>query len=216
MKKRSGKSGKAGKAPRARRNSSRRSASLIPNAVFLVGFMGAGKTTVGQTLAARLNWLFEDLDHRIERREKRTVPEIFRELGEPAFREAEHAALRQVLEEMRGGVARVVALGGGAFAQKANVELLESAGVPTVFLDAPVDELWRRCCIQASQTGAGRPLLQSVEQFNKLYEARHQTYSRASHKVSTHERTVEDIAIEIAKKLKLRKMTVHIEEGDTE
>ncbi len=160
--------------------------------------------------------MFEDLDERVERREKRTVPEIFRTLGEPAFRQAETAALQQALQEMRGGVARVVALGGGAFAQDINLQLIEAAGIPTVFLDAPIDELWRRCCAQASETGTGRPLLQSVEQFAELYQARHSTYSRASHKMTTHGRTVDVIADEIVRKLKLKQIAIRTDEGEVE
>jgi len=178
--------------------------------------MGAGKSTVGRALADRLNWFFEDLDERIERREQRSVPEIFRTLGEPAFRQAETAALKEVLEELRSGSARVVALGGGAFAQPANVELLQAAGVPTVFLDAPVEELWRRCSLQANQTGGGRPLLQSVAQFAKLYDGRRSSYSQAALKVNTGQRTVEAVADEIAVKLRLKKLEVRTEQGEAE
>ena len=97
--------------------------------------MGAGKSSVGRALGERLNWVFEDLDDRIEAREGRTVAEIFRDSGESEFRRAEHAALEHVLHELRGGVARIVALGGGAFAQKENAALLRGrpASVPTVF-----------------------------------------------------------------------------------
>jgi len=78
------------------------------NALFLVGFMGAGKTSVGRTLAKRLNWDFEDLDDRIEQRERRSVPQIFRDLGEQEFRRAEHAALEAVLGELKGGAAKEI------------------------------------------------------------------------------------------------------------
>ena len=148
-------------------------------AVFLVGFMGAGKSSVGRALGQRLDWTFEDLDDRIERREKRTVAEIFRALGEPSFRKAEQAALVEVLKEVRGE-ARVVALGGGAFVQKENATRLKAAGVPTVFLDAPVEELWQRCRKQAGELGAERPLLRSMEGFCELYETRRRSYSKAS------------------------------------
>ena len=67
---------------------------LPGNSVFLVGFMGAGKSSVGRALGQRLNWIFEDLDDRIQAREGRTVAEIFRDSGESEFRRAEHAALR--------------------------------------------------------------------------------------------------------------------------
>lgn len=186
------------------------------NAVFLVGFMGAGKSTVGRALAAKLNWAFEDLDERIEHRQQRTVPEIFRVLGEPAFRQAETEALRQVLEELHSGVARVVALGGGAFAQQRNLQLLAAAGAPTMFLDAPVDELWRRCCAQGTQEGSARPLLQSVEQFQKLFAARRDSYARATKKIDTHARPVDDIAAEIVRKLRLRKIQARVEQGEVE
>ena len=185
-------------------------------AVFLVGFMGAGKSSVGRALARHLNWLFEDLDDRIVQREGRSVPEIFRVSGETAFREAEQAALRQVLEELHGGIARIIALGGGAFAQPANAALLKAADVPTVFLDAPVTELWRRCCSQATENGAERPLLQDQDQFRRLYQTRRKSYAAASFKIDTELRSLEAIAVEIARKLGLKKIRVRTEEGDSE
>jgi len=77
--------------------------------------MGAGKSSVGRALGQRLNWIFEDLDDRIQAREGRTVAEIFRDSGESEFRRAERAALQDVLRELTGGGFRIVALGGGAF-----------------------------------------------------------------------------------------------------
>lgn len=184
--------------------------------VFLVGFMGAGKSSVGRALGDRLNWVFEDLDDRIMQREGRSVAEIFRDSGESAFRQAEHATLRRVLEELRGGVARVVALGGGAFVQPDNIKLLKSAGVPTVFLDAPVEELWRRCRRQAEDAGTERPLLQSTDQFGKLYQDRRKSYSGASLRVATGGRTIDDIAAEIEQTLGLKVVAVRTEQGDDE
>ena len=112
--------------------------------VFLVGFMGAGKSSVGRVLGQRLNWIFEDLDDRIEQREHRRVAEIFRDSGEPAFRHTETLALQQVIEQLRGGVPRIIALGGGVVGDVAGllaslymrgVELVQ---VPTTVL-AQVD-----------------------------------------------------------------------------
>jgi shikimate kinase len=178
--------------------------------------MGAGKSSVGRALGSRLNWLFEDLDACIEQRERRSVAEIFRDSGEAEFRRAEQAALRQVLEQSRGGVARIVALGGGAFVQPENAILLGEAGVPVVFLDAPVEELWRRCCEQAEAAGAERPLLRSFEQFADLYRTRRVGYAKAACAIDTDGREVEAIAAEIAKKLGLRKINVRRHEGDAE
>lgn len=186
------------------------------NSVFLVGFMGAGKSRVGRALGQRLNWIFEDLDDRIQTREGRTVAEIFRDSGEPEFRRAEHAALQHILEELRGGGARIVALGGGAFVQKENAALLKACGVPTVFLDAPVEELWRRCCTQAAENGAERPLLQSMEQFRQLYKTRRKSYAKASLKIQTGSRAVETIAAEIAKALGLKEIALRTEQGEVE
>ena len=191
-------------------------ASSPVNSVFLVGFMGAGKTSVGRALGQRLNWIFEDLDDRIQSREGRSVAEIFQDSGETEFRRAEHAALQQVLQELRGGGARIVALGGGAFVQRENAALLKAFSAPTVFLDAPIEELWQRCCTQASETGAERPLLRSVEQFRKLYETRRNSYRKAALKVQTGKRTVESISAEIEQKLGLKKIALRTQQGEVE
>src|SRR5260370_11360973 len=102
--------------------------ATVPAAVFLVGFMGAGKSSVGRVLGQRLNWIFEDLDDRIERRQSQSVAEIFRAGGEQAFRRAERAAFPQPLEELPSGPSRIVALGGGAVVQKGKARLLKAAG----------------------------------------------------------------------------------------
>jgi shikimate kinase len=174
----------------------------LPRVVFLVGFMGAGKTSVGRALAQRLKWSFQDLDDCIVEREGRSIAEIFRDSGENAFRKAEHTALRRMLEALRNGASRVIALGGGAFAQKRNKGLLR--GAPVIFLDAPVEELWSRCCHQAAETGAQRPLLQSMNQFRKLCEARRKAYLQAAVTIQTGGRDVEAIAGEIAESLGMK------------
>lgn len=165
--------------------------------------MGAGKTSVGRALAQRLSCIFEDLDDRIVGREKRSVAEIFRDSGERAFRDVEHASLREVLAELSSGITKIVALGGGAFTRKRNAELLRSARVRTVFLDAPVEELWSRCRQQAAANGAERPLLNSMNQFRKLYASRRGAYLQSSMIVQTAGRSIEAIASEIARILGL-------------
>jgi shikimate kinase len=177
-------------------------------AVFLVGFMGAGKSSVGRALGEKLNCTFEDLDDRIERSEGRAIAEIFRVSGEAEFRQVERTALRRVLEEFAADKTRVVivGLGGGAFVQRENAELLGVSGVLTVFLDAPVEELWQRCVKQASEQGLNRPLLQSLEQFRKLFDGRHANYSKASLRIETSGRTVDAIAQEIAEAIRLKNL----------
>jgi shikimate kinase len=165
--------------------------------------MGAGKSSVGRALAEQLGWTFEDLDERIERREQRKVPEIFRKSGEAEFRRAEHAALRELLREMSTGAGRIVALGGGAFVQRRNARLVEADGVPTVFLDADVEELWRRCKQQAERQEMERPLLGSLKSFRELYETRKPHYLKASFRQDTGGKTVERIAAEVVQVLRL-------------
>ena len=213
MKKRSGKTVGAKKRRLAQSQPSREPRL---SGIFLVGFMGAGKTSVGHALAQRLNWAFEDLDERIERLERRTVPEIFRDSGESEFRRAEHAAVRDVLAELKGGAVKVVALGGGAFVQENNVALLRAAGVPTVFLDAPVEELWQRCSKQAGESGSERPLLRSINQFRELYETRRKKYVQASHTIQTGGRAVEKVAAEIAETLGLTRIEIRTQQGEVE
>jgi shikimate kinase len=167
--------------------------------VFLVGFMGAGKSSVGLALANRLGWPFEDLDQRIQAQEKRTIEQIFRESGEPEFRRLEHAALRDLLSGL-GASRRVVALGGGAFVQPENAALLESAGLATVFLDAPPEELFRRC----QQEPVDRPLRKDQEQFHRLYESRRPHYLKAGIHLETAGETVESVAACIAQGLGLQ------------
>ena len=178
--------------------------------------MGAGKSSVGHALGQRLNWLFEDLDDRIVSREGRTVAQIFRDAGEAGFRRAEHAALEQVLEELHGGGARIIALGGGAFVQPGNAARLRAARVPTVFLDAPVGELWQRCCKQAKESGTERPLVSDRHKFGKLHANRRRTYLKASLKIETGGRTVDAIAAEIEDVLGLKKIALRTEQGEVE
>lgn len=175
----------------------------LPDAVFLIGFMGAGKSSVGRALGARLSWAFEDLDQRIERRERRSVAQIFRESGEPAFRRAENSALQELLDGIHSQP-RVVALGGGVYVHTANAALLKACGVPIVFLDGPVEELWERCRRQAAEAGSERPLLNSVEQFRELYQSRRPHYCEVSLTVQTGGRKVEEIAQEIVQRLALK------------
>jgi shikimate kinase len=155
--------------------------------------MGAGKSSVGRALGARLGWAFEDLDERIERREQRKVAEIFRDSGESGFRWVEHAALKELLGELRPGAERVIALGGGAFVQQNNATLMKASGVSTVYLEADAAELWRRCREQAVQQGVQRPLLGSAESFRQLYEDRRRHYLKASFRQETGGKTVDEI-----------------------
>jgi shikimate kinase len=167
--------------------------------VALVGFMGAGKTTVGQELARCLNWRFADLDRLIESREGRTIPQIFQQGGERSFRQLERDVLSETLSTSDSKWF-IVALGGGAFVSEEVREILDAHRVPAVWLDAPVEELFRRC----EQPDVVRPLRQDVEQFSKLYEQRLSSYRHANLHVITHGKDIAVIVHEIITGLALQ------------
>lgn len=168
--------------------------------VFLIGFMGAGKTSVGQALARRLRWTFLDLDEVIERHQKKSIAVIFAEAGEAAFRRMESASLRELLEpanpesRSQSPEGLVVALGGGAFAQPHNRAALERAGAVTVLLEAPLQELQRRC----HGDSKARPLAGDSQMFERLFAERRGAYELARFRADTMGKTVEEVAAEIA------------------
>lgn len=120
--------------------------------IYLIGFMGAGKTTVGKLLAKALNREFIDLDERIEQEAGLGIPEIFEKHGETYFRQRESTALRNISHFGR----KVIATGGGIVLAPKNRETMKRSGV-TVYLSWPAEVLFRR--IHASQD---RPLLKTT------------------------------------------------------
>jgi shikimate kinase len=150
-----------------------------PARVVLVGFMGAGKSTVGRRLARRLGYRFEDMDRRIEARAGRSIARLFRERGEAAFRELEReeAFAVQTLSRV------VVAAGGGAFAQAATRALLQQ-GALTV---------WLQCSLEAAvarvRPDGRRPLAANREIMRALLAEREPSYRQADVAVDTSGRT---------------------------
>jgi len=166
-------------------------------AVFLVGFMAAGKTTVGQELARRLGWDFVDLDAHIESRERQTIAEIFRDRGEHEFRLVETATLRDLTKTLKRDT--VVALGGGTFVQPRNRDLL--GPWPSVFLEVPEDELWRR----SLEDDTKRPLRKdSYAEFAHQYAGRLPCYRKATVTVVTPGKDPSSLCAEIERTLQFR------------
>jgi shikimate kinase len=154
--------------------------------------MGAGKTSVGQVLSKRLGWKFYDLDRIIEDREQASVSEIFAKAGEAAFREIESAALMDLLRSSTSD-ASVIAVGGGTFVQARNREIMHQAGGTTVLLDAPLEELERRCHAMDDV----RPLARDRERFRELFNQRREAYALTQGRIETAGKTIEEVAGEI-------------------
>lgn len=157
--------------------------------------MGAGKTTIGHELSRRLGVKFVDLDDLIVGSAGKPVSQIFAAEGEAGFRRREHEALQWLIATLSEPV--IIALGGGAFVQPDNFDLIRKCGIPSVFLDAGIDTLLKRC---RSEKGL-RPLAQDENQFRQLYEQRRSGYMKADHRVQTGEKAVRDIVHEIVSRL---------------
>jgi len=137
--------------------------------IFLVGFMGCGKTTVGRLLATELHWDFIDLDEELIKRDGRHIKDIFEQNGEEFFRGVETAALRDLVRRKR----TVIALGGGTFISHENRSLITSAGL-SIFLNASFQSVLSRV-----KDDRERPLNKSPEQLKKLFDQRLATYKTA-------------------------------------
>ena len=141
------------------------------NSIFLVGFMGCGKTTVGRLLAERLGWSFVDLDDLIVQSEGRTIAEIFAGGGEAAFRVAES----RVFSDVVSAKDTVVATGGGLFSDPANRQMMTEAGGWSIFLDVAWSVLEERLGTEDSS----RPLWDSPAAARRLFDRRLNDYVQA-------------------------------------
>jgi shikimate kinase len=155
--------------------------------VYLVGFMGAGKTTVARALAKRLDWQVEDIDDRVEKRERRDIPTIFRQEGEPYFRALEQQELIALLPT-RG---TVVATGGGTIVEPVTRELMLRDGA-VVWLDAPFATVLERVPLDGR-----RPLAADRIEMETLYNQRLMAYSRAHLRLDAGKGSVEDLVDQI-------------------
>ena len=145
---------------------------LAGRPVVLVGMMGAGKTTVGRRLAARLGRPFLDSDEEIEKAAQMSIPEIFAQRGEPEFRAGETRVIARVLKTQNV----VLATGGGAFVHPETRALVKQEAV-SVWLKAEIDILFERVSRRAN-----RPLLQTANPratLEKLIEDRYPLYAEA-------------------------------------
>ncbi len=148
--------------------------------LYLVGFMGCGKTTVGRLLADELGWEFTDLDDEIEVAAGSTITHIFEDLGEDGLRLREHETLKTHVRKVQYGQPAVISLGGGAFPREENYRLISGNGI-SIWLDCPLPLIHRRIDGQAH-----RPLARDIEKFERLFHARQSAYARADYRVEVH------------------------------
>ncbi len=146
--------------------------------VYLVGFMGSGKTTLARALGRRLGWRHVDLDDEIERREGRSVSQLFAERGEPYFRKVE----REVLLSLLPVRSVVVATGGGTFVQPENRADVLADGV-AVWLDVPFSRI-----VDRVPSDGRRPLAADRAAFEALFEQRRAAYRQAHLRLESHGR----------------------------
>lgn len=169
----------------------------VSKPVFLCGMMGSGKSTVGKVLAGRLGRPFTDMDTVIEKNERMTIPEIFRQKGEAAFRDIEKRCIRQAVSETSG----VIALGGGALHDQKLIGHLKISGW-LIFLDAP-----RSVLLERLEKDTNRPLLQKSdgklmgEKIDGLLKKRRDYYLQSHITIETGTDDPETVADRIINKL---------------
>jgi shikimate kinase len=159
--------------------------------IFLVGFMGSGKTETGRALARLLGHSFLDLDAMIEEQAGNSIRRIFTELGEQQFRQLETEAIRRLSGMKRS----IVALGGGAYESEENRMVLRATGV-TVWLDCPFG-----VCFQRIKDDVSRPLLAGEPETKKLFDQRRAAYKAADLAFETGALLPEEVAAQLIAKL---------------
>ena len=170
----------------------------MPNNIYIVGFMGTGKTAVAKALSKRLGLTFVDLDDMIEEKEGLKIVDIFAQKGEPYFRDLESAVLREVASQ--GGYA--AACGGGIVLRDENLETMENSGA-VVCLDASPEAIYQR-----TRHAAHRPLL-NVEDpkaaIKELLDKRAHFYAKIEYHIDTSEFTVDEVVDRIVERIKMQK-----------
>ena len=162
--------------------------------IVLLGFMGAGKTTVGKRLAARLGYWFIDMDHQIEKEQDTKISDIFKEKGELFFRQLETDLLKQLTTVNN----TIISTGGGILTSPGHLDLIREIG-RSVYLEADIETLFER----ASRTNV-RPLLQTkdpLQTVKTLFAKRENLYQLAEITISTPLKSKQRIISEIIRSL---------------
>ncbi len=162
-------------------------------AVYLCGFMGCGKSTVGKILARKNGCGFIDMDDYIVERERMTIPQIFAEKGEKYFRDTETAVIGELAEK-----GAVIACGGGAMLKKENAEIASGNGI-VVYIDIPFE-----ACYERISGDSNRPLVMNntKEQLEEIYNGRVPIYRENSNISVDGIGSADEIAARIAEAVK--------------
>lgn len=166
--------------------------------IYLVGFMGTGKTTVGRLLAEKQKWNFVDLDDLIELKEQRRIVDIFAKEGEPYFRKVEKKVLKEVATQKKF----VVACGGGIVLDKDNIKLMKKTG-KVICLCASCKEILKRV-----SSSTVRPILNVAkpkERIELLLKMRAPYYMQADKMIDTSKLSVKQVVLKIYKILSVKK-----------
>ena len=165
--------------------------------IFLLGYMGSGKSTIAQKLSQLTGMDQIDLDDYIEKMEQKSINSIFQEKGAIHFRKIERAYLTDLAES---STYQIISLGGGTPCYYNNMEHLNQLGHITIYLQASITSLTSRLYEEMNK----RPLLSSISDKNELMEfigkhlfERRQYYSKAQHQINTDNKTIDDISREI-------------------
>ena len=168
---------------------------MIKENIYLTGFSGTGKTTVGRGVAARLGWSYTDIDDEIVALSGRAIHDIFREDGEAKFRNIEHDALISVTK----ATSQVVATGGGLVIDERNRDLMDATGL-IVCLEARADTIHQRISTSAQETDVVRPMLQGATPLQKIIDlkaSRQSVYAHADWTIHTDNLNLSEVVDEV-------------------
>lgn len=166
--------------------------------IYLVGFMGTGKSAVGRELAKKKKWHFVDLDELIEFKEKRAITDIFAQEGEPYFRRIEKKTLKEVAKEK----GFVVACGGGIVVNEENIKIMQDSGA-IICLKATPSAILKRVSGQTH-----RPLLNVKDpkkRIELLLKLRSPYYAKADKSIDTSKLSVKEVVGKISKAISNKK-----------
>ena len=155
----------------------------MDNNIYLIGFMGTGKSTVGKQMAEKLGWNHIDTDDVIEDKYKMSIPKVFEKFGEDSFRRLEN----QVISDLSAKSRNIVSTGGGTPIYHGNIDIMKDSGL-VIHLETSTDILWKRL-----KGLGGRPILKiydTFEKFNRLYLDRKTVYDMADMIINIGERSV--------------------------